>query len=61
MHYSYIEHQYYDLAADVLAENQHLMTQYLSAELYDFLEATIMTKSAPEVGFGGAQTWHCPV
>lgn len=47
----YIKHQYYDLAADVLAENTHLTYQYLSPEMYEFLEASIMTQSAPEEAF----------
>ena len=45
----YVKHQYYDLAADVLAENTHLTYQYLSPELFEFLDACIMTQSAPEV------------
>ena len=50
----YIKHQYYDLAADVLAENTHLTYQYLSPDLYEFLDASIMTQSAPEVGRVGS-------
>lgn len=33
----YCKYQYYDLAADVLAENAHLTYKYLSQSLYDFL------------------------
>ena len=37
----YCKYEYYDLAADVLAENAHLTYKYLSPYLYDFLEALI--------------------
>ena len=40
----YCKHQYYDLAADVLAENAHLTFQYLSPDLYEFLDATLMVQ-----------------
>lgn len=43
----YAKYQYYDLAADVLADNVHLHQTCLSAELYAYLEATIHTQSAP--------------
>jgi hypothetical protein len=37
----YCKHQYYDLAADVLAENAHLTYKFLTPELYEFLDATL--------------------
>lgn len=37
----YCKYEYYDLAADVLAENAHLTYKYLTPYLYDFLEALI--------------------
>lgn len=40
--------QYYDLAADVLAENDHLGAKFLSQYLYDYIDAKIMTQSSPE-------------
>ena len=43
----YCKHQYYDLAADVLAENAHLTYEYLTGELYEFLDATLMVQTAP--------------
>merc|ERR1711988_1216263 len=43
----YVKHQYYDLAADVLAENAHLTHTFLSADLYEFLDATLMVQTAP--------------
>ena len=43
----YCKHQYYDLAADVLAENAHLTYQFLSADVYEFLDATLMVQTAP--------------
>ena len=51
----YCKHQYYDLAADVLAENSHLTFQFLSPELYDFLDATLMVQTAPEEVTGQEQ------
>merc|ERR1719409_1517551 len=47
----YCKHQYYDLAADVLAENAHLTFQFLSPELYEFLDATLMVQTAPEEAY----------
>ena len=64
----YCKHQYYDLAADVLAENTYLHQNCLSPvrervhnssaqcdrglqELYEYLEATILTQSSPEEAF----------
>lgn len=43
-------YQYYDLAADVLAENAHLSWKYLSQRnqpLYDFLDGLITAQTAP--------------
>ena len=47
----YCKHQYYDLAADVLAENAHLTFQYMSPELYEFLDATLMVQTAPDEAY----------
>mmetsp|Transcript_13506 Transcript_13506/g.24436 ORF Transcript_13506/g.24436 Transcript_13506/m.24436 type:complete len:560 (+) Transcript_13506:1-1680(+) len=47
----YAKHQYYDLAADVLAENKHLHDTHLGQELHDFLEAVILTESSPNEAF----------
>lgn len=47
--FSYVKHQYYDLAADVLAENTHLTYKYLSPDLYEFLDASIVVQTSPEV------------
>ncbi|VDP88060.1 unnamed protein product [Echinostoma caproni] len=44
----YIKYEYYDLAADVLAENAALAYEYLSPELYDFIEAVILRQTAPQ-------------
>lgn len=43
----YIKHELYDLAADILAENTHLTFKYLSQELFEFLDATIMVQTSP--------------
>lgn len=47
----YAKYQYYDLAADVLAENTHLHASMLSEDLYAYLEATILTQSSPEEAY----------
>lgn len=43
----YLKHELYDLAADILAENTHLTFSYLSQELFEFLDATIMVQTSP--------------
>ena len=45
------KYMHYDLAADILAENQHLTYKFLSIELFDFLNATIMVQQSPEEAF----------
>ncbi|CCW67472.1 unnamed protein product [Phytomonas sp. Hart1] len=45
----YCKYEYYDLAADVLAENQHLAWQFLSHDqqsLYDFLDGLITAQTS---------------
>lgn len=46
----YCKYQYFDLAADILAENSHLTWKYLSGRsqpLYDFLDGLITAQSSP--------------
>src|SRR5207253_3068269 len=43
----YCKYQYFDLAADVLAENAHLSFKYLSQHLYDFLDGLITAQTSP--------------
>lgn len=47
----YAQYQYFDLAADVLAENVHLHSSLLSEELYAYLEAVILSQSSPEEAY----------
>uniref|UniRef100_A0A3Q2PRZ4 Tetratricopeptide repeat protein 30 n=1 Tax=Fundulus heteroclitus TaxID=8078 RepID=A0A3Q2PRZ4_FUNHE len=47
----YCKHEYYDLAADVLAENAHLTYKLLSPYLYEFLDALLTCQTAPEEAF----------
>lgn len=47
----YVKYEYYDLAADVLAENAHLTYKYLSPYMYDFLEAVITRQTSPEEAY----------
>lgn len=43
----YCKYSYYDLAADVMAENASLTFKHLSPDLYCFLDATILLQTAP--------------
>lgn len=45
------KYQNYDIAAGLLAENSHLTYKYLSQELYDYLDASIMVPTAPEEAY----------
>ena len=45
------KYNYYDLAADILAENSHLTYKFLSNELYEYLDATIMVTTSPEEAY----------
>ncbi|XP_054717895.1 LOW QUALITY PROTEIN: tetratricopeptide repeat protein 30A-like [Uloborus diversus] len=47
----YCKHEYYDLAADVLAENAHLTYKYLTPYLFDFLDALITQQTSPEEAY----------
>uniref|UniRef100_T1IR79 Tetratricopeptide repeat protein 30 n=1 Tax=Strigamia maritima TaxID=126957 RepID=T1IR79_STRMM len=47
----YCKYEYYDLAADVLAENAHLTYKYLTPYLYDFLEALITQQTSQDEAY----------
>lgn len=47
----YCKYQYYDLAADVLAEHTHLTFRMLAPELYEYLDSTIMVQASPEEAY----------
>nr|XP_033785867.1 tetratricopeptide repeat protein 30A isoform X2 [Geotrypetes seraphini] len=47
----YCKYEYFDLAADVLAENAQLTYKFLTPYLYDFLDALITCQTAPEEAF----------
>lgn len=47
----YCQHEHFDIAADVLAENAHLTFNSLTPELYDFLDATITVQASPAEGY----------
>ncbi|KAJ9591551.1 hypothetical protein L9F63_001905 [Diploptera punctata] len=47
----YCKYEYYDLAADVLAENAHLTYKYLTPYLYNFLDALITQQTSPEEAY----------
>ncbi|KAL3690678.1 hypothetical protein R1sor_004329 [Riccia sorocarpa] len=44
-------HGLYDLAADVMVENADYIPKYLSQDLYDFIDANILTQSSTEEGY----------
>lgn len=44
----YLKHNYFDIAADLLAESTHLTYTYLTPELYEFIDAQIMVQTSPE-------------
>jgi tetratricopeptide repeat protein 30 len=47
----YCKYEYFDLAADVMAENADLTYKLLSPYLYDFLDALITQQTSPEDAF----------
>ncbi|XP_044264063.1 tetratricopeptide repeat protein 30A isoform X1 [Tribolium madens] len=47
----YCQHEYYDLAADILAENADLTYKYLTTYLYDFLDAIITQQTSPSEAY----------
>ncbi|KAJ8925929.1 hypothetical protein NQ315_009781 [Exocentrus adspersus] len=47
----YCQHECYDLAADILAENAHLTYKYLTPYLYDFLDAIITQQTSPSEAY----------
>eukprot|EP01006_Ploeotia_vitrea_P056421 TRINITY_DN68099_c2_g17_i1.p1 TRINITY_DN68099_c2_g17~~TRINITY_DN68099_c2_g17_i1.p1 ORF type:complete len:679 (-),score=66.10 TRINITY_DN68099_c2_g17_i1:114-2150(-) len=47
----YVKYGYFNLAADVLADNTHLSFNYLSQDLYDFLDACITCQTSPEEAY----------
>ncbi|CAM9311591.1 unnamed protein product [Phaeothamnion confervicola] len=42
---------FFDVAADILAENAHLTYKFLPQELYEYLDAAIMVQTSPEEAF----------
>ena len=47
----YIKHEYHDLAADVLAENAHLTYKHLQAELFEYVDASIVVQTSVEEAY----------
>ncbi|XP_050301582.1 tetratricopeptide repeat protein 30A isoform X2 [Anthonomus grandis grandis] len=47
----YCQHECYDLAADILAENAHLTYKYLTPYLYEFLDAVITQQTSPSEAY----------
>ena len=44
-------YNYYDLAADILAENAELTYKYLEQDDYEFLDALILAQASPEEAY----------
>ena len=44
-------YNFYDLAADVMAEDSHLVQQNLPQDVYDYLDGAILKQSSPEEAF----------
>ena len=60
----YCKYEYYDLAADVMAENAHFTYKYLTPYLYEFLDALITQQTSPEEAyrkFDEMSAKHCDV
>nr|XP_022317500.1 tetratricopeptide repeat protein 30A-like isoform X1 [Crassostrea virginica]XP_022317679.1 tetratricopeptide repeat protein 30A-like isoform X1 [Crassostrea virginica] len=47
----YVKYEYFDLAADVLAENSHLTFKFMTPYMYDFLEAVITSQTSKEEAY----------
>merc|ERR1712038_1453720 len=47
----YCKYSYFDLAADVLAENADLTFKVMNAHDYEFLDALILAQNAPEEAY----------
>jgi len=47
----YCKYSYYDLAADILAENADLTYKCMNAQDYEFLDGLILAQSAPEEAY----------
>lgn len=47
----YCKYSYYDLAADILAENSDLTYKSMNPQDYEFLDALILAQSAPEEAY----------
>ncbi|XP_043945724.1 tetratricopeptide repeat protein 30A isoform X2 [Protopterus annectens] len=47
----YCKYEYFDMAADVLAENAHLTYKFLTPYLFEFMDALITCQTAPEEAF----------
>mmetsp|Transcript_17248 Transcript_17248/g.19427 ORF Transcript_17248/g.19427 Transcript_17248/m.19427 type:complete len:644 (+) Transcript_17248:56-1987(+) len=52
----YCKYNYYDLAADVLAENTHLTFKCLSQEEFEYLDALIVQQTSPEEAYQRFET-----
>ncbi|KAJ3111684.1 Tetratricopeptide repeat protein 30A [Phlyctochytrium bullatum] len=47
----YVKYEYYDLAADLLAENGGAAYAHLNSYLFDYLEAILLKQSSPEEAY----------
>uniref|UniRef100_A0A0N5AQP2 Tetratricopeptide repeat protein 30 n=1 Tax=Syphacia muris TaxID=451379 RepID=A0A0N5AQP2_9BILA len=47
----YCKYEYYDLAADALAENAHLTYKYLTQYLYNYIDAVLTQQTLPQEAY----------
>lgn len=47
----YCKYHYYDMAADILAENADLTYKSISNEDFEFIDALILSSASPEEAF----------
>jgi len=47
----YCKYSYYDLAADILAENHELTYKYMNPQDYEFIDALILAQNSPEEAY----------
>jgi len=45
------KHEFYDVAADLMANNAQFTYEYLENELFEYLDATILTQTSPEEAY----------
>ena len=47
----YCKYEYFDLAADILAENADLTYKFISQEDFEYIDALILSNASPEEAY----------